>query len=293
MSFPFSVLIPTYNRCDKLQKVLETLFRQEGIEVGEVIVGVDGSTDSTLEMLQDLNPLVSFSFFRIANSGRSVIRNRLLDAARGDLILFIQDDILVDQGWLQAHLAAQRKREGAVVGHVTWYPGMEISEYMKWLENGGHMLRFGDLRDGDQIDFWRFYMGNISFPRNFLGGQRFDETIRSYGWEDIVFGHEFERLGHPIFYSAGARAFHWDEYREEDLRAYMQQVGESAFLAEQRCPGVGFVPPLWKKMVFYFLIGAGRVTRPLLPQRWRWYLDMKRWFLEACASSHSQGLLPQ
>lgn len=280
----FSILIPTYNRCEKLRVVLDALVRQERFDNGEVIVGIDGSTDGTEALLQEIKVgfPVPLSFFRIENSGRSVIRNQLLDRAKGDIILFIQDDIVVRDGWLKAHLEAHEQRRGAIVGHVTWYPGVEVTPYMHWLERGGHLLDFSSLRDGQKLDFWHFYMGNISFPKTLMGSLRFDESFRSYGWEDIVLGYEFIASGHRVFYCAGASAYHWDEYLEKDLQEYMDRVGASAVWAERKYPGVGFVPGFFKRSIFSLLITLGSVFWPVLPQRLKWYLQMKRWFLEAC-----------
>jgi len=222
-----------------------------------------------------------WSYFRIENSGRAVIRNRLLERANGEIIIFIQDDIVVTEGWLEAHLAFHRENKGALVGHMTWYPSMAISPYMKWLERGGHMLDFAGYKEGDEMDFWHFYMGNISIPRELLESLRFDEAVPSYGWEDVLFGYEFLSKGNKVYYSSSALAYHWDEYREEDLEAYMTKVGKSAVWAERKFPGLGIVPPFWKKSIFYLLILVGKVIWPFLSPERRWYLLMKQYFLKA------------
>lgn len=279
----FSVLIPTYKRKAKLQVVLKKLSEQPDIAEGEVVVGIDGSEDGTLEMLESMKADFpgQLVFFWISNSGRAVIRNHLIEKAGGELLIFIQDDIVVSEGWLKAHLDFHDETQGALVGHMTWYPQGEISPYMKWLESGGHMLRFDGYSTGDEMDFWHFYMGNISVPRDMMGKLRFDEDMKIYGWEDIMMGVEFVRQGYKVFYSAEALAYHWDEYREEDLKSYMNHVGKSAVLAEKKYPGTGFVPPLWKRNVFRLLIFFGLLFSSFLPQTWRWYLDMKKWFLQA------------
>jgi len=290
--FRFSILIPTYNRLQKLQSVLHALSMQEGVGEGEVIVGVDGSEDGTEEWLggegwkgskgnKGNNEIRNLSWFRIENSGRAVIRNRLLERAKGEIVIFIQDDIVVTEGWLQAHLAAHELFTGAVIGHVTWYPQMEVTPYMRWLEQGGHLLDFGSLRDGQETDFWHFYMGNISIDRGLLEGLRFDETSPTYGWEDIVFGYEFVRRGGRVSYCEAALAYHWDDYREEDLETYMMKVAESAVWAEERYPGLGFVPSLWKKAVFRTIILSSRPVWRWLPQELRWYVSMKKYFLKS------------
>jgi glycosyltransferase involved in cell wall biosynthesis len=287
----FSILIPTYNRRDKLAVVLDAVAKQTGLDQGEVIVGIDGSTDGTEEYLQQRSEdyPCSLTFFKIKNSGRSVIRNQLIDRAQGEILLFIQDDIIVSENWLQSHLKAQEKHPAAVVGFVTWYPEQEITPYMHWLENGGHMLDFASLKDGGETDFWHFYMGNISLPAALINDLRFDETLPCYGWEDILFGLAFVKRGNKVYYEASASAFHWDEYLEKDLPNYMEKVGRSALEAEQKYPGTGFVPPFWKRCVFRAMILLSTPIRSLLPQTWRWYLEMKRSFLVAVAQASPKG----
>lgn len=279
----FSILVPTFNRKAKLEVVLDNLALQEGIEQGEVIVGVDGSSDGTYEYLQ--SRISGFpgklSFFWIENSGRAVIRNKLLEKARGEIIIFIQDDIVVSKEWLTSHRQFHMKKTGALVGHVTWYPKMEISTYMRWLESGGHLLDFHGIKDGDELDYWHFYMGNISMPKSLAARVSFDEKIPGYGWEDILYGYKFVSGGNIVYYSSSALAYHWDEYRENDFREYMSKIGKSALWAEQEYPGVGILPPYWKKLIFKTLISGGRMVWPLLSQEQKWYLDMKKWFLEA------------
>ena len=279
----FSILIPTYNRKEKLNKVLEALSDQEGIDRGEIIVGVDGSEDGTEEWLDSHSSVFNFqlSIFSIKNSGRAVIRNKLLDRAKGEIIIFIQDDIIVDTGWLKAHLESHKKAEGAVLGFMTWYPQMELTPYMKWLENGGHMLDYAGLKDGQETDFWHFYMGNMSIPNKLIGSARFYENLKIYGWEDIIFGYQFVSKGNKVYYRNSARAYHWHEYRADNLGEYMKKIGESAAVAESLYPGLGFVPDCRKKLVFYFLIYMGKLFRSLIPQNWKWYLDMKEGFLRA------------
>lgn len=294
----FSILIPTFNRREKLQVVLEALQKQPRISEGEVIVGIDGSTDGTEEgikkMIESLGKM-KLSFFSIENSGRAVIRNRLIEKAQGEILIFIQDDIVVSEGWLEGHLknhksdantrihandANENCRASAVVGHITWYPQAPITPYMRWLEHGGHLLNFSGLRDGDETDFWHFYMGNISIPRDLVRDLHFDESLKSYGWEDIVFGYEFTKRGHKIVYSKKALAWHWDEYREEDLPEYMKKLAVSAKVVEARYPGIGVVPPWWKRAILRVMIVIGTISCPLLPQSWKWYVTMKREFLK-------------
>lgn len=120
----FSVIIPTYNRRDLLSRTLAALFSQEFPSNGfEVVVAVDGSTDGTLEMLQNLRPRCGFQFFRQPNRGLPAARNLGLQAAHGDLVLILDDDIICDPLLLKRHLEAHSVGDNLVVfGPVPLHP---------------------------------------------------------------------------------------------------------------------------------------------------------------------------
>lgn len=104
-----SVVIPTYNRRPALARTLPTLFAQD-FPPGdyEVVVAVDGSTDGTAEFLRGLHPPCSLRILEQKNQGQAVALNAGWRAAQGELILFLDDDILCDPGLLREHAAAQQ-----------------------------------------------------------------------------------------------------------------------------------------------------------------------------------------
>lgn len=99
-----SVVIPTYQRRDLLGRTLDRLLAQEYDDY-EVIVAVDGSTDGTAEMLSSLSDgrLVAIVG---PNRGPAAARNRALEVVTGDLVLFLDDDILCRPDLLRVHAAA-------------------------------------------------------------------------------------------------------------------------------------------------------------------------------------------
>ncbi|NJL14020.1 MAG: glycosyltransferase family 2 protein [Microscillaceae bacterium] len=84
----FSILIPTYNGAHKLVNLLEALTLQTDTDF-ETIILVDGSTDNTLELLQQNTwSLSALKVIPQANGGRALSRNRAAQAAEGNLLLF-------------------------------------------------------------------------------------------------------------------------------------------------------------------------------------------------------------
>ena len=69
---PVSVVIPTFNRCSTLPRAIDSVLAQTN-PPEEVIVVDNGSTDSTIQMLQLNYP--SISLIREAKPGVSAARN--------------------------------------------------------------------------------------------------------------------------------------------------------------------------------------------------------------------------
>src|SRR5579864_463679 len=114
-----SVVIPTYNRLDTLRHVLSTLLAQDlEAERYELLVCDSNSSDGTSEymtQLQEANPTVR----RLADAygGRAAARNAGIRAAKGEIVLFNDSDILASPDLLSTHLRRHRERAGiAVVG---------------------------------------------------------------------------------------------------------------------------------------------------------------------------------
>ncbi len=84
-----SVIIPTFNRRDRLAKALASVLAQEDV-CFEVIVVDDGSTDGTREMIQKDFPSVSYLWQE--NQGPSAARNRGIERAQGEWIAFLDSD---------------------------------------------------------------------------------------------------------------------------------------------------------------------------------------------------------
>ncbi len=104
MSSPrFSVVIPTYNRKEMLDRCLQSLASQEGgVDDIEVIVADDGSTDGTMEWLAGRTfpfPLRTCSTQR---AGPGAARNAGAALASGAVLAFTEDDVKPDPDWLAA-----------------------------------------------------------------------------------------------------------------------------------------------------------------------------------------------
>ncbi|MGN0886965.1 MAG: glycosyltransferase family 2 protein, partial [Candidatus Spyradenecus sp.] len=98
----FSIIVPAYNVADYLPAALASIQAQD-IVAWECLCVDDGSTDGTAEVLQHYAETdARFRLFRQENAGVSVARNRALQEAKGEWILFLDGDDLLAPGLLSA-----------------------------------------------------------------------------------------------------------------------------------------------------------------------------------------------
>ena len=85
-----SVVIPTYNRADKVGKAITSVLAQTFSDL-EVIVVDDGSSDETAKILAETFG-GQIRYYAQANQGASVARNKGIEEARGEWIAFLDSD---------------------------------------------------------------------------------------------------------------------------------------------------------------------------------------------------------
>ncbi len=88
-----SVVIPTYNRADKLQRALQSLVNQTYKDF-EVIVCDNGSIDATSDVCSTYSHILSLQYIKLSNNSGSPAkpRNEGIKVARGQWISFLDSD---------------------------------------------------------------------------------------------------------------------------------------------------------------------------------------------------------
>lgn len=212
ISRALSIIIPTFNRASTLRRTVQALLCQDsGAQDCEIIVVDDGSSDNTFQVVSDLTGMspIEVRYLHQENRGAGAARNHGLREARGDIILFVDDDIVGVPSMLAEHLRYHRLYPSptvAVLGRVVLAPQIPPTPL-----NLRHLIyRWDSITDGQELTWQYFMTCNISLKRMFLlqNNLFFDEDLACSGYEDTEIGYRCSMEGLRIVYNAHALGYH-------------------------------------------------------------------------------------
>ena len=191
-----SIIIPTYNRCEKLQSCLIALSQQtQPASDFEVIVVVDGSTDGTLDMLARLETPFALRVIPQPNSGQPAALNRGAAESLGRVLIFLDDDILVVPQFVAEHLQVQQAADRVIgVGQLALTVPPEADWYARGFAKGWR-AHYDALNQGKRQPGWDdCYGGNMSVSRAaFMAvGRNVTDLRRGY---DVELAYRLHQYG--------------------------------------------------------------------------------------------------
>lgn len=239
-----SIVIPTYNRADRLCRLLDS-WRcvDETTQCQyELVFSDDGSSDNTLALLHEVRDL-PIVIVQNDHKGAGHARNSGIQHARGRRIVFVGDDIYPQHNFVDTHyfLGEKLGSDVAVLGCVDWHPDLSLNHLMRHItEIGNEQFSYNRLVDHAFTDFRHFYTCNVSIDRAFLIQESpvFDLRFDNYGFEDVELGFRLAKRGMRIYYSRAALGFHYHPY---DVRGFCRRqrcAGEMAVVFQNIEPGV-------------------------------------------------------
>ena len=114
-----SVVICTYNRCEQLASALQSLklsCAAVDARLFEVLVVDNNSSDDTRNTVQQIGTEFPLHYVFEAEQGLSNARNRALREFKGDWLLFVDDDVIVDENWFPSYL--NLIQSGVAAGYI-------------------------------------------------------------------------------------------------------------------------------------------------------------------------------
>ncbi|MHB8461160.1 MAG: glycosyltransferase family 2 protein [Vulcanimicrobiaceae bacterium] len=264
-AFRATIQLCTYNRAALLERVLDACFEQTApSDSYEVVLVNDGSSDGTDAVIERAKARATCAFTAITQSNAGLARGRNvgIERARGERIIFIDDDVLPTPTFVQEHLRAHDEHPHNIV-------------------RGGaiNVESFDDLPP----PVWsvKHYSGNFFWTTNVsvplatiraIGG--FNESFSEYGWEDIDVGLRLRFGGVKATFHPKALAYHYKpRLRGRDVAKSIRQSQAQARTAVQ----LARIHPHWRT---YLATGINPLQR-----------SMHRWFRSSASTAKDERRL--
>lgn len=263
-----TVAICTRNRARILDRTLESL---EGVEppdgvAWEVLVVDNGSTDDTAETLDRATSGLPLRSVVEDEPGLSNARNRAVEEARGECIIWIDDDVQVCENFLTTYAEAFTDHpEGMVFGGPIepWFEDPPPKWVRETLDIIGHVYALRDLgsevtplaEEGNRMPYGANYAIRTEIQRDFLYdpslGRRGDIMLHG---EEIAVIQAVLRAGHGGWWVPGARVRHWipkNRMTKRHVRRYAEGLGIGWEMKDRRSRGPE-VPMLFGRPRYLF-----------------------------------------
>jgi GT2 family glycosyltransferase len=270
-----SVVIPTYNRSERLSGLLDALVAQEGVDSFEVILVDDASSDDTQAILAGRASDLPFELVALRqdrNAGPAAARNRGWRAARGPIVCFTDDDCSPTPKWLSSVLA--RFDEADMVQGQT-------------IPNPDQAHRHGPFSRTIHMDWEQghYETCNMAYRRDLLERLAgFDETFPYYA-EDTDLAWRAKKSGARSAFAPDALVYHeistsdwmsaWREVPRRQGRVQLfkkhpglrSELGHGVFFERTHLPAMAVA------------VGAAALAvRPRSPLRWAVASGLGLWY---------------
>jgi len=283
-----SVIIPTRNRADYLKDALESILNQTlDSSAYEIIVINNGSTDRTQQVVEQLNHVHNnrIQYFYEASPGLHVGRHLGAQEARGNILVYADDDIIAFPGWLESVQSTFSDPEVALVGGKNlprwegdvpdWVAFFETKEEYGWTIGNLSLLDFGDV--SKEIPAYYVYGCNFSVRKSIMyecGGFHPDsvpqELIRFRGDGETALSLAIAERGYKTIYEPGAAVYHRVPPERLTIeyfcrRAYNQGVSDSYTRIRMYDGLYTYRNPI--RLIIAALRKLARITRYILSER--------------------------
>ncbi len=234
-----SIIIPVFNNWSDTLACLGSIVQFTDGPTYEVIVSDNASTDETPEMMKRIEGVVYSR--NDQNLGFIGSCNRAATRARGEFLVFLNNDTVVTPGWLEALRRTFHDIPGTgLAGAKLLYPDGRLQEAggMIWRDASGSNYGKFDDPDHPRYNFARevdYCSGAcLMVPRalfEHFGG--FDSHYKPAYYEDADLAFKIREAGHKVIYQPLAKIVHYEglthgQSVKSGVRTY-QEVNQSKF----------------------------------------------------------------
>ena len=235
-----SIVIATHNRRDSLRRTLLAIGRQSlSVERFETLVICASCTDGSVHMCHEIASDLPYRLRIIEQTSANlgVARNRGIEEALAQLIVFVNDDIAPDAALLATHIRAHNNRPNLVtIGPLLPPQDQDFTVWDEW-ENSARLRQYQALERGAMRATERhFSTGNAAVrKRHLIDAGGFHPDVRRA--EDRELAIRLGELELPFDFLPEARAFRYrSQTYEEWLASPLRDAEDDVTLARAGYP---------------------------------------------------------
>ena len=222
------IVVPCYNVENVIEKCVVSLINLNyDYNKLKIFFVNDGSTDSTGKILQKYSQYFQINIINHnKNKGLSAARNSGIKAGSGEIICFLDSDMVIESEWLNIFLETSSKNNiVGVVGDIQLpkkYKANHLDKYLYDERRGAR--KFGENK---RIKFQYFLFNNSCVKRKAIEKiGLFNENIISYGGEDTEFAIRlWNKYPNGLRFSSKALSYHYHQRELKDFLKSMRDYG--------------------------------------------------------------------
>ena len=261
----FSIIIATYNRVSSLEFLLSSIAEHFGpSRIDHEIIVVNNSREPSVEMR--INEVVKtfqrdggerFHLVREPRAGKCTAQNTAIGVARGEILAFFDDDIVVTPDWLSvAKDFFKQNTFDAMQGPILVPPELQTNQELLIAQHKFRTINFVQYRP-HMKEIKTLTGANMAIRREvFAKIGLFNERLgpgRSGISEDVEFAHRLVESGSRIGYESKAVVYHevdWSRLTEEFFRQRHEQQGRSRLIFKRQ--SLVTILPNFMRSIFAF-----------------------------------------
>lgn len=218
-NYSISVIIPTFNGEQRIEKCINALSVQDYGQDFEIIVVDDGSIDNTVEVLTKYSNVKVISQ---NNQGPAAARNNGASQASGEIILFTDDDCIPQENWLSEMLLPFKDEN--ISGVKGAYKSTQKSPVARFVQYE-YEEKYRYMNQFEYIDFIDTYSAAYKKEvfRKFNG---FNADFPVACAEDVELSFRIANAGHKLVFNPNAIVEH---FHPDTLIWYIKKKFKFAF----------------------------------------------------------------